>query len=111
MNTTANKIIMNPEAAEGMLPGAQRSVEEEHALLGPARKVYPGHSAYIVPYFFEDVAQRWRNARSMLHGETQSVCLPGSVIRVLTNDHYANIVWCSELQCSKHVVFGGKNIK
>lgn len=29
MNTTANKIIMNPEAAEGMLPGAERSVEDE----------------------------------------------------------------------------------
>src|SRR5210317_1778397 len=32
MNTTANNIIMNPDAAEGMLPGAERSVDEERQL-------------------------------------------------------------------------------
>ena len=32
MNPTANKIIMNPEAAEGMLPGAPRSIADERQL-------------------------------------------------------------------------------
>ena len=58
----------------------------------------------IVAEFLVHVAQRRWNRHSTTHRETQTVRLPSSVVRILTEDHDLHIVVRREMKRGEHVL-------
>ena len=72
----------------------QRCIEQQHPLFCPARQVArlrDGRTEVIL-YLLEDILQRRREHHPILHGETQSMCLSGLMIRVLSDNHHLHLV-------------------
>ena len=93
--------------ASYVLTHCQRSVEQEHALLCPATQtavIHPfavlhayrrqfRHCADIGFHLFENVYQRRRQFYSVLDREAQTLCLPCSMVRVLSEYDYLYLVY------------------
>ena len=78
----------------------QRSVQQQHALLCPARQVARGRNrcAEVGLYLLEDVLQRRREHHPVLHREAQPVGLSRLVVRVLSDDHHFRLVEWAEVE-------------
>gem|GEM_PF-184630 len=77
----------------GRLPllDRQHRIEQQHTLPRPAFEVARARrrDAEIALQFEKDVAQAWRHAHAIGHGERETVRLAGTVIRILAEDHDA----------------------
>ena len=88
-------------------------IEQLYALLGPACEV--GRSkrgtflAEISVDFFEDISQRGRSDNPLGNREGQAVSLTGSMIGILSEYDYFDLVKRGKFECAEDLVLGWKN--
>ena len=89
-----------------MRPHRQRGVQKQYPLIRPTRQVATGQR-YLRPqvavYLFDDIHQRRRNHHPCRHRETESMCLAGLVVWVLTQYHHLHLVERRAVECGKDV--------
>ena len=84
----------------------ERSIEEEHALVGPAREVAISalrRFADIRLDLFEDVSERRRYGYAMMHGEAQAVRLSQAMIGILAEDDDFDLSERTAVECPEYI--------
>ena len=78
----------------------ERGIEQEHPLVGPTGEVSARRDvdAQVALDFLEDVLKGRREGHAVVHGETESVCLSGTVVRVLPNNHHLSLMERTEVE-------------
>ncbi len=88
-------------------------IEQQYALLGPACEVGGSERgtflAEISIYFFEDISQRGRSNNPLGNREGQPVSLAGSMIGILSEYDYFDLVKRGKFECVEDLVLGWKN--
>ena len=75
-------------------------IEQEHPLVGPTGEVSARRDvdAQVALDFLEDVLKGRREGHALVHGETESVCLSGTVVRVLSDNHHFGLMERTEIE-------------
>ena len=78
----------------------ERCVQQEHALLSPARQVARRRDrlSEVELYLLEDVLKRRRKRHACRHREAQTLRLTRLVVRVLTDNHHLHRVERTEVE-------------
>jgi hypothetical protein len=68
-------------------------IEKEDALLRPRGKIPTGRhrNPQVLMKLMEDILQRGRKGHTGWHGKAQSMGLPGTMIRVLPQNHHLHL--------------------
>ena len=67
----------------------QCSIEHQDSLFGPSGQISGSRNrgSQVIVDFFEDVLQGGRKRNTVIHGETETMSLSRTVIRILSDDN------------------------
>src|SRR5690348_13468547 len=79
----------------------QGGVEQHYSLFGPMREIAVAGDgyAYVILELFKYIDQGGRGRDAFGHGEAESVCLPLTMIGVLSQDYDLYVIEMSGVEC------------